>query len=315
MGAQGGMGLPPRRGTLSIDLWELMSSAQVGATSYPEQLEQLLGDAFVAIQRVDAKERFAKSFHQRHRLAVLLEVLQSWERGIKERSPIFPLAAVSEIAATVKLFQEAQNDALWPKLVRSLVSPTEYAHTVILLSLAVHLHNAGAEVFLQPENNTTRSCDLVVDHGDGVDLNLEVKVPRELQWQVKPLLPKQAVAHVTKQFNKAGTGLSGQLPPLRPGVLAIGVLSADQRTRDLLRASAETHLLRPPGDYSHILGVLFVSLGNYMSISPPVIRGDQFRMDARVDAAVHIDLVPNPHYTGRIRWHLGRASGRGGGLW
>jgi hypothetical protein len=299
-----GMGFPLGRGTFSIDLLELMSSAALETTSYAEQLEQLLGDAFAKIQHVDSKERFVKSFHQRHRLAVLLEVLKSWERGVKQRSPIVPIAALSEIAATIRLFQDAQDDALWPKLVRSLVNPTDYAHAVILLSLAVHLHNAGAEVFLQPENHVTRSCDLVVNYSQEVGLNIEVKAPRDLQWLDDPLTPKRAMEHLKKQFGNAGTGPRGQLSPPTPGVLAIGVLAADSRTLDLLRASAEKHLLFPPGDYSHIMGVLFISLGSSMDVSAPTIMGNRFQLGARVDTKTHVDLVHNPHYTGAIRWRM-----------
>jgi len=294
-------------GRLTINIVELVTNAVLSHSLPPfeQHLEKLLGDVFTSIERKDRNARLSKPFHQRHRLPVLLEIVRKWEQGIKDL-PIPPLNALAELIVTLQLFERCLTDPLWPKLVTGLKNPTDYAHTVVLLGLTSHMREAGKDITLQPPANTGRSCDLrvLVTSMPHTGFNLEVKVPSELLWPIQPLPPAKALKQTKHLFRSAGTNEKGQLPPPVTGILVVGGLSFDQRTRDMLQSAGERHLLNPPGDYSHIAGVLYFWLGHQLTVSPSVIDGDRLRLRSYLDTLAQIAFVRNPHYSGPLNLEL-----------
>jgi hypothetical protein len=262
------------------------------------EVEDLLGESWLSIRKADKRLRLMKPFRSRHRLSVIADVFEAFLKGETHSSRISPFVALGELIATRDLFWVWRDDPLWVSLVRSLKNPAEYAHTLVLLALADSLRRNGEYVTLNPIASSGRSPDLVAGTAGTSLINLEVKIAQELLWPTKPLTPVEAGTIVKRLFRSAGTQRSGQLAPPRTGILVIGGLSSDRRTQDLLQNAAERHLLRPPADYSHILGVLFTWVGTVVSQRDIELVGDELTIESRLLVTVKCEFARNLHYTG-----------------
>jgi hypothetical protein len=81
--------------------------------------------------------------------------------------------------ATVALFDRWRNHPAWPELVRSLVTPAEAQHAVMLLVTVSYLVDAGNGVGIVTQDSSGRRiADLWVDPSLAERLHLEVKPPR-----------------------------------------------------------------------------------------------------------------------------------------
>lgn len=268
-----------------------------------DEIRELLGDQFDAIQKGDRRARLTRPYWRRHRLMVLLDVLRAYEDGGQPRLGISPLAALGELRIARDVFRDGCREGIWPKLRSSLRTNDEYPHTLVLLAIAKLLRDSGNEVLLEVEHQSGRVGDLRIQAADR-SINFEVKVPSELLWEVDPLTPKQANQHIPRLFKAAGTGLKGQLPPPHSGMLVIGGLHFSERTRDLLQKAAERHFERPPSDYGHIMGVLFTWVHTWMTPAEGELSGNRISFDTQFITAVRSELVPNPGYRGHDHLRL-----------
>jgi hypothetical protein len=257
----------------------------------------LLGYTYEVILRRDKKEQYAKPVKQRHRLAVLLDVIRKHQSGMR-RLPLSIPAAVGELAATRRLLTVSRQNPIWPKLISGLRNPDEYLHTVVMLGAADFFLQRNSKVELMEESNG-RMCDLRLIAPDGY-VNVEVKTPRELVWPPENLTPSDARRHVTNQFHKAGTTPLGQLPPDAPGLLIMGGSTLDARVHELFEAAGRWYFEHPPADYSHIIGVVFSWIGTVMTSAEAEIVGDKFSFDTMLALKTENCLVQNPIYSGRF---------------
>jgi hypothetical protein len=262
------------------------------------EVEELLGDSWLAIQKADQRWQFSRSFRSRHRLAVLADVFRAFGQGKRHPSRVSPLAALGELIATRDLLAAWKGDPLWPSLVRGLKNPAEYAHSLVLLGFADTVRKNGGVVELNPAAGKGRSPDLIVGTADTSLINVEVKIAHDLLWPLEPLTAAEARRRVRKLFHSAGTGSTGQLAPPQTGILVIGGLSFEPRTLDLLRSAVERYFLHPPGDYSHILGAAFTWIGSAVSESDVQIARDEFAIYSKLMVMVKNDFVRNGGYSG-----------------
>jgi hypothetical protein len=262
------------------------------------ELRNLLGETFDVIHRRDRKEQHVKPFHERHRLAVLLDILRKHQAGIRGL-PLSILATIAELNATRRLLSESRQNPLSTKLITGIQNPTEYPHTLILLSIADLFVRNGSKLELMAEA-TGRMCDLRLISPDGEYLNIEVKTPRELCWLDESLSAQGARRQVKTQFHRAGTNAKGQLPPDAPGLLVIGGFSLEPRVHEIFEAAARQYFDRPPGPYSHVVGLIFSWIGTVMTPADAEIVGNKLTFDTMLAVKTENRFVQNPVYEGRL---------------
>lgn len=91
----------------SHDLLHLLHRGDLshGVPRFHEEFAERLGPVFDEITRRDRKARRTARFHKRHRLPVLLQVVEEWERRRRQRLPWSPFAALGEVDATIELLR------------------------------------------------------------------------------------------------------------------------------------------------------------------------------------------------------------------
>jgi hypothetical protein len=177
---------------------------------------------------------------QRHRLVELIAFAEDTAAVLETSDGATRVEVggdrLSELVATVALFDRWRNHPAWPELVRSLVTPAEAQHAVMLLVTASYLVDAGNGVGIVTQDSSGRRiADLWVDPSLAERLHLEVKTPQALRGpRVTALELTEAEALVETLINKAASTARGQLDPRHPGMLAIGGFHLGPGGLDLL---------------------------------------------------------------------------------
>jgi len=199
----------------------------------------------------------------------------------------------------------SQNIA-WPTILNSLLDPTLFVHTVLVLVVASYLVDAGNDLALErPLDGRRRDIQIAATAQQSV--LVETKSPQRLRTG-SLLTAKEASDVVSDAFRHTRTGPTGQLPASHPGLLAIGGFYQPEHNLELLENAARNLLTGPRLALEHIVGVLVVTL-DVAATNVDSITGE-IRRDARLMTIMRHRLVENPRYTGSLRVFRGTAAQR-----
>lgn len=226
-----------------------------------DKVRSSVGDSFDQLLFSDALgQKSATPPKQRNALAETIERVRDCARELEKPSPSIDPRSIVELQSLVTVLNRWSGHPLWPEISAGLAN--EYCHTVITLSAASFLEDAGNSVTLF-KSNTGRAADLMLVAGARMRAAVEVKAPRILRWRDQPVTSEIAAEIVSKAVKKAGTGLRGQLSSGESGLLVIGGFHLAVSDLDALENAAEIYLRQAArlGKHAQLLGISVVAIG------------------------------------------------------
>jgi hypothetical protein len=175
-------------------------------------------------------------------------------------TPSIEITSLMELDALLRLLDRWKHHPLYPDIIQALHS--EYVHTFIGLAAASFLEDAGNGVIWQ-KTGAGRAADLLIIIRPQEYIGVEIKVPTALCTPKSTLSDSETRSLVKTALKRAGTGVSGQLSPTRPGLLVIGGFHLRHQDIDTL-ARAATHLLEKAArahHHAHLLGIMVIDVG------------------------------------------------------
>lgn len=204
----------------------------------------LLGSEYDRLLEADNRSLRSKTPPQRrHRLIELIRYAEEASANLRIRKDKHPITldgdALSELLATIDLFDRWRHHPAWKGLRDSLIDGTEVQHSVMTLGIASLLVDAGNGVELVDHSGADqRVCDLVLIPRIVERLEIEVKTPIVLRSseEFKKVDIKKVVTNVV---DRAAATTGGQLDPEHSGVVAIGAFHLGTEGLDRLEAAVK----------------------------------------------------------------------------
>jgi hypothetical protein len=261
------------------------------------EAKQLLGEHS---QRLIAKDergrRSSTPPGRRHRLVELISYAREIADEIEAAGQVtaIDLSKLSELMATVLLFDRWRHHPMWPDLVATLADRNEGQHTVMMLTVASYLADAGNGIGLVAHGDGGgRIPDLWVEPGFLERLDIEVKTPQDLRGpRARRLTVDEATTSISRQLTKAAGNRRGQLDPTHTGILAVGGFHLDPGALDTLEEAATNVLAAHEGRKGHLAAVLVAELKPTMQ-------------EMRLETGLETRLVRHPSYRGGLEIHRG----------
>jgi hypothetical protein len=263
----------------------------------------LLGSKYPHL-KASAKKSAASRTPKRNqpRLMELISYAEQVADTLEAREPGVPVGIdadhLSELHATITIFDRWRNHPAWPQLANTLASETEGPHSLMLLTAASYLSDSGNGVGIVFKKATQRIPDLWIEPDLTQRVNIEVKTPQAFRGErIRVLSTSEVETVLTRQIDKAASSHGGQLGSRIPGIVAIGsfhlptgwldqVFSGTER---VLAQQARTH--RKP----NLVGVLLSEFGFTVGTANVNTRSLGFT------ATLTNRFVPYPGYRGTVK--------------
>jgi len=231
-----------------------------------EDIRQLLGPAFDALERADRRWR-ASGTKPRHRLMVMVEALRSDIASFGTSAPAVHIDHLVEAQALLISLQRWQQHPLWSKMVDAV--DNEYRHTFMVLATATYFEDNSSSVEFQ-ETRKHRTPDLFLVLGPRDRVAVEVKMPEDLKASKVALGYDKLLDIVKASMEKAGTGPSGQLSPQYPAVLVIGSFQTWPSDMSDFKRAATDYFRESAawGTHKHVLGIGLLSFVTLLHREP-----------------------------------------------
>jgi hypothetical protein len=264
--------------------------------------EELLGDQYAAILAIDEQGRKSSTPPpRRHRLVELVTYAREAADEIEgrgEQDVFLDANKLSELMTTVSLFDRWRHHPAWPELVTTLAGRTEGQHTVMLLSVASYLADAGNGIGLALHaHGDGRIPDIWIEPILLKRLEIEVKTPQDLRGPRKtPLTVEEATAILSRRLKKAAASKGGQLDAKQSGILAVGGFHLAPGSLDMLEAAANAVLSRQAGRKTH-LAAIAVSEISYLLTEGTDIHGNELQS---IHPRLETRIIRHASYSGGL---------------
>ncbi|HEY3957990.1 MAG TPA: hypothetical protein VGM53_31890 [Streptosporangiaceae bacterium] len=242
--------------------------------------QRLLGENYAHLRASDIRGQTSRTPPaSRHRLTELISHAEETASVLETRLAVAvghpSLDDITELVATVEMFERWRNHPAWPQLVAGLASETEGPHSLMLLSAASYLSDQGNGVGIVHGKAHGRIPDLWLEPNLIERVDLEVKTPLAFRGsRTLDISAEKAEEVITKQVNKAASQRRGQLRSNRTGLLAIGAFHLPPTKLEML-ATVTRHVLEAQTQRKrHLAGVLLCAFSYSISRSstPPFIQ-------------------------------------------
>lgn len=260
----------------------------------------LLGSKFDELVEVDRRGHRSKTPPtRRHRLIELIEYVEEAAEILTARKGDEPITlngdTLSELLATVELFDRWRYHPIWHALRDSLIDGIEVQHSVMTLGIASLLVDAGNGVEVVDHSAAEhRVCDLVLIPRIIERLEIEVKTPLVLR-NVEALKRVDVKKLVTEVIDKAAATTGGQLDPHHSGIVAIGAFHLGAEGLDSLEAAVTDVLAAQAkaGRKSHLMAVIIFEVSFLVQA---VSNSNHAPASASLTSAINHRLVQYPGY-------------------
>ncbi|HET6403990.1 MAG TPA: hypothetical protein VFH78_05035, partial [Candidatus Thermoplasmatota archaeon] len=221
-----------------------------------------------------------------HHLMLLLAALEDAIAQLSSDVPTIDASAVAELEMLTELLDRWSAHPSREALLRELVDPDAFVHTLVLLAAAAYLTDAGNPVEIIAAHGAGRQCDLVIRPNRSAEVRVEIKTPRTLR--ARGLVQDVGVARrvVAAALSSAGTGSAGQLPHHKPGVLIVGGIRLNNEELMLLEQAGHTIMRERGAVLDHVMCLAFVGVGTLI-----IHDGG-----TRLQPSLHTRIAPNPYY-------------------
>jgi hypothetical protein len=270
--------------------------------SMAKQGIELLGDRYQNLDRSDRHGlRSATPPKRRHRLIEMISYAEQAASALEAGSGVDVTLngdILAELYATVDVLDRWRNHPAWARLVGSLESADEVRHTVMTLTVASYLVDAGNGLGIIDEDKSGgRIPDLWVAPTFLERLEVEVKTPQAL-WAPGGLpSASDAQALVERQLNRAGSTARGQINPEFSGIVGIGGFHLGLGGLEVMEAAAIRVLDRQRERKQHIAAIGLFELTYETGVQVPHDRTPQ----ATFTPAMRAKIVRHPGYRGDLQ--------------
>ncbi len=197
---------------------------------------------------------------------------------------------MTELLLAHDVFARWQSHPTYLEIVKSLVSPLNFQHELMTLTIAGALADQGNGVrLIGSAREKGRIPDLQLRPSLREKLDLEVKTPLEFRAPVKGSVTQaSAEARIQRLFDAAASTSRGQMSSESSGILAIGAFHLGYGGAALLRRAAQAVLNRQTDRKPHIVGISIFEATHIGLMGPRGIR---------VQPVVHVEeLAMHPNY-------------------
>ena len=261
------------------------SSDDISTTSLEHLLVQAsesLGEIIERVRPSDQRAvRAGAGWARRHRLMVMMEAVEHSIAGLATNVVTAPWFIV-ELKATVDVVKRWSKRPGWDGVVRSLVDPTHFRHTILKLHMAEHLEKDGYSVELVRKAGVPHP-DLTFDVPDtDRRVYVECKQPLVLGGEPMVLARQEAEKIVRKAFKVSRDQLAAA-----PGILVLGSYNQPQDNiatlESTVRKTLSVRLSRP-----HLMAAALANLSVMVT-----------QTEGRMQFSRHmsINYVLNPGYS------------------
>jgi hypothetical protein len=303
----------------SLDLPTAIGPDLLGGLA--QEAAGLLGDRYDALRAVDRLGQASPTPPpKRHRVIELISFAQTAADLLERHGPTAHLALdgnqLSEIVTMVSLFRRWRNHPAWSRLVESLAADTEGPHTLMVLTVASYLVDAGNGVGIVFANAPGRIPDIWLQPTLTERLNVEVKTPQVLRGPRKTSLTSAAAEDlIQRQLKRAASTKGGQLDPAQSGILAIGGFHLGEDTMETLAAAAARVLQSQASRKRHLAALMFSEVSYLLDHGADLAGQPQH---VQFTPIMRTRLVRHPGYAGGLQldegqpqWETALADGSG----
>jgi hypothetical protein len=205
---------------------------------------------------------------------------------------------LSELHATITMFDRWRNHPAWPQLANTLASETEGPHSLMLLTAASYLSDSGNGVGIVLKKSTQRIPDLWIEPDLTQRVNIEVKTPQAFRGsRFRALSTNEVDTVLERQINKAASSHSGQLGNRIPGIVAIGSFHLPAGGLDQVLSGTERVLAQQARMHrkANLVGVLLSEFGFTVGMANAKARSLGFT------ATLTNRFVPYRGYRGTVK--------------
>lgn len=250
----------------------------------------------------------ARQRPERHPLLTAIDATEQWLALPNLRSSRIE-GYLIEATGLGPLIEARASDPALPRLIASMVDPSQYLHAVGALGVAYAIQHTPevkrVEFVEQSPGLQGRIPDLrvVLDHGR--EFYIEAKAPRQLRNRTRQISARVARRVVGNALSEARPIL-GQLPSDSVGMVAILSFGGGHATIRTLRETGRRFLEKVGPNDPMLMGVLIVDFRRtvrVMESSQGVDANGLPSVTARVRLAwgSHREMVQNPAYAGTFR--------------
>jgi hypothetical protein len=180
------------------------------------------------------------------------------------------------------------------------VDSREFVHSIVTLTAASYLRDAGNAAYLYESPDLSRAADLRLDLTPRTFAAAEVKTPARLFRPADTLSSPQARQLLERQARSAGFRSGGQLGPAQSGVLIVGGWHIPEAAFACLEREA-ARLLRDRPLWAHVLGIVVAGLGVEVAGAFEHPDGSLRSTPASgISGTMRVATLPNPHYVGPV---------------
>ena len=291
--------------------WSGAREVEIGDEMSPESLRSLvrraidiLGDRYDSLDRSDRRGLASTTPpRRRHRLIEMIRYAEEAASALETHNPESVIELDGNVQAefytAMSLLDRWRYHPAWPRLARSLVSPEEVRHTIMTLSIASYLVDAGNGVgIVNDDRAASRIPDIWVAATMVERLELEVKTP-QAHWSpgVLPTASEMALL-MERQLDRAGSAARGQIDPKHSGVIGIGAFHLGPGGLELLEAAARRVLDREGDRKQHIAAVVLFEL-SYQTTR--VVDPAGTELQTTFTPVMRNVFVPHPRYRGGLQ--------------
>jgi hypothetical protein len=253
-----------------------------------EGLRSLLGVDYERLEMSDARGRRSRTPPAtRHRIIELERFAAdtATRLGAWDGHSRFNLNGdlVAEAITALTFPNRWQHHPAWPALRATLASESEAPHTVMMLTAASYLVDAGngVGVYVTTSRQNVSTADLWIEPRLGQRVDLEVKTPLALRGPKTPISQPHAIALVERALKKSGRQRSNT----RSSLLAIGGYHLGV-SYDTLVGTAKAILALERRKWRGLAGILITDCTYEFG---PSDNGDGFTFEpiARTEIALH----------------------------
>jgi hypothetical protein len=223
------------------------------------------------------------------------DTLETREMGI---SVDLDADQLSELHATITMFDRWRNHPAWPHLANTLASETEGPHSLMLLTAASYLSDNGNGVGIVFKKSAQRIPDLWVEPDLTQRVNIEVKTPQAFRGlRIRALSTSEVENILARQISKAASSHGGQLGNRIPGIVAIGSFHLPPGGLDRVFSGTERVLAQQARMHRkpNLVGVLLSEFGFTMGMADANTRSLGFA------ATLTNRFVPYGGYRGTVK--------------
>lgn len=223
------------------------------------------------------------------------DALEAREPGVEVG---FDADQLSELHATITMFDRWRNHPAWPQLANTLSSETEGPHSLILLTAASYLSDSGNGVGIVFKRSTQRIPDLWIEPDLTQRVNIEVKTPQAFRGaRFRVSSTSEIETTLINQIDKAASSHRGQLGSRIPGIVTIGSFHLPPGGLGQLFSATEQVLAQQAKAHHkpNLVGVLLSEFGFAIGMANAKSRSPGFT------ATLTNRFVPYPGYRGTVK--------------